>query len=133
MKITLTGITQNEFIKRAYFLAYQAAGPEQGMGVFQRRNGATEDEIYHNVCTGGDYLFGAAEEDKTQGETEFYGDYVFGRMLKLGMKTYKGDSVVFLNDDWREDYQAFCTKYPTPKELAQAVVDSLGKGSFIAT
>lgn len=53
--ITSEKFTGEQIAKRFFFLAYNAAGPAGGMGVFQARRNVTEDDVWKNVNTAGDY------------------------------------------------------------------------------
>ena len=68
IKLADIGVSADQtvaIVKRAMFLAYQACGGPLGMGVFQDRGAVTEEQVWKNVCTNGDYLFGAPAVDKT--------------------------------------------------------------------
>ena len=68
-------------VKRAFWLAWQACGGPLGMGVFQDHPDATEDDVWQNVGCQADYP-GSTRESRPG---EAYGDYVFGRMMKLSI------------------------------------------------
>src|SRR6266446_1478173 len=96
-----------------------------GMGILQSHDRATKEEVLANVQDKGDYPKGANEipgfADKPG---EMYGDYVFGRMMKLGLQWGK-DFVEFRDSVPRPDYQSWCRKYPTYEALIQAAIESL--------
>lgn len=105
--------------KRAFFLAYQACGGTFGMGILQARDGATEDDVWENVKTRGDYPSAhGVEPDRP------YGDYVFGRMMKLGLEVHQ-DGVSCIERKPTPDYQAWSRRYPTYESLVRAAADSL--------
>lgn len=110
-------------VKRAFFLAYQAAGGPVGMGWLQAVADATEDDVWANVRSAGDYPGGA----KAMGANkpgDAYGDYVFGRMMKLGLK-WTDRAVCFQTGKPRHDYQAWCRAYPTYEALVKAAAESV--------
>lgn len=114
-----------EVVKEAFWLAWQAAGREEGMGVFKAKSGATRDQVWENVVSSGDY---AMSHNKPG---DVYGDYVFGRMLKLGIK-WDAKSVTVRDSEPRSDYQAWCRKYPSYWSLIEAAVASVGTKSLTA-
>lgn len=125
MRIKLHSTDPVAFIKRAYKLAYEACGGPFGYGILQARSQASEEDIFKNVCMAGDYpCRHEPDPEKTQ---KFYGDYVFGRMMKLGMRVIDGQ--VEINDawGWTPDYNAFAFKYPNAASLAKATLLSLGE------
>jgi hypothetical protein len=98
-----------------FWLAWNACGGPLGMGVFQNKPGATKAEVLDNIYRRGDYL---------NAEGTAYADYVFGRMMKLGIKVTP--DFIEVNDSkptW--DYQAWCTMYPDYESLFNAAVQSL--------
>jgi hypothetical protein len=112
------------FIKRLYFLAYQGAGRELGMGVFQARTNATEGEIYKCVCEKLDYPFTPEHEKQEFKHGRYYGDYVFGRMIKFGCEVKDG-VIGFHDRPFDPEYQGFARKYPSLTSLLDAVAASL--------
>ena len=106
--------------RRAFYLAWRACHSPTGMGVFQDRPVATEIDVWDNVRNRGDYG-GAGGGDKPG---EVYGDYVFGRMMKLGLQ-WDADGVSFRADRPTRDYQAWSAVYPTYVELITAAIADL--------
>lgn len=101
---------QEKFIKRAFFLAWQAIGHTTGMGAFQDHPSATEQEVWKHVFA--------------PGTSEIYGDYVFGRMMKWGVKV-KDDIITAADFDFRPDYQGVSPTYKDNKALFDATAKSL--------
>lgn len=100
-------------VMRAFFLAYTAAGGAVGMGFLQARNAVTEEQVWNNVASHGDYpggpLPGMADPEKG----EAYGDYVFGRMLKLSIDFDAKDGTITIPDTApRADYQGWSNGKP---------------------
>lgn len=94
--------------KRAMFLAYESAYPV-GMGFLQAREGLKEEDIYK------------ATEQHRPGA--LYGDYVYGRMMKLGIEfTF---SSVTIQGPFISDYQSFSGKYTNPEDLINAAIMQL--------
>lgn len=113
-----------ELVRRAFFLAYNACGGAMGMGVFQTRDGVTEDHVWQNVLNRGDYPGGAHSSDRPEHP---YGDYVFGRMMKLSAEFNEAKGTVTISDSKpRHDYQSWCGKYPTYESLFVAAATELG-------
>lgn len=106
--------------KRAFFLAYQAS-QAMGMGHLRSRDGVTEDAVWDNARTRGDYPTTGDPKPNTA-----YGDYVFGRMMKLGIK-WDATSVTVSDSEPRSDYQSWCGKYPTYYHLISAAMIETGK------
>lgn len=120
MKIAVLNSTDpTAFLSRLFYLAWQACGGPLGMGFLQNRPGATEEEVFKNVLTAGDYACGGGNDK------EVYGDYVFGRMMKFGAEIENG-TIKFSDSPFRSDYQAFARKYPTIESLIDATEKSLG-------
>ena len=121
MKIALKTATEpSDFAKRLFYLAWKACGRPMGMGVFQDRPNATENEVFQNVLSAGDYAC-----NMRSGQKGIYGDYVFGRMMKFGFEVNDG-VLVFDDDDYRSDYQGFARTYPNAAALIDATAKSLG-------
>jgi len=91
------------------------------MGLLQNRPEASEEQVWENVQTRGDYNSSGEEREHT---SEPYADYVFGRMMKFGLRIHGKDLVVH-ETELRPDYQEWCHKYPTYKALIDAAVVSL--------
>lgn len=104
--------------KRILFLAYEASNVF-GMGAFQARDAITEEQVWTNTVTKGDYGgFGADTED-------IHADYVFGRMMKLSFHI-KDDTISYDGvDKTKLDYQSWGAKYKTYTKLFQAAIKSL--------
>ncbi len=103
-------------VRRAFWLAFQASSP-LGMGFLhtQAANAATESDVWAQVET---------DEWTGQRRESPYGDYVFGRMMKTGLK-YTSDEVLVTDNPPRHDYQSWCRHYPTYEALVEAAVKSL--------
>lgn len=100
-----------QIAKRAFFLAYEAS-PVMGMGILQAKDGVTEDQVWNEVSDGK----GSAD-----------GDYVFGRMMKLGLKWDAKSITVTYGKEPRADYQGWARKYKSSADLLEAAMDSLTK------
>ncbi|MEN6549969.1 MAG: hypothetical protein ABFE07_28330 [Armatimonadia bacterium] len=119
MIIKTTPFTGEQVAKRIFWLAWQACGGPLGAGWLQNHPEATEADVWQNVCTNGDY---PGNPSSRPGDA--YGDYVFGRMMKLTV-LYKADEVALNDERPRGDYQAWCRQYRTYEELAKAALTSL--------
>jgi len=104
--------------KRMFFLAWNACKGPLGMGWLQNRPEATEEDIFQNVASAGDY----SGNFKSEG---LYGDYVFGRMMKWGCEV-KGNEITLHCRPFEPDYQAFEPIYKDDMALLDAAVKSLG-------
>lgn len=102
-----------------FWLAWQACGGPLGMGVLQDHPSASEDEVWNRVIESGDY---AMNHDSRPWAP--YGDYVFGRMMKLGLTIY-GSSINVPDQELRSDYQAWAVKYPTYPSLLDAAATEI--------
>lgn len=105
--------------RRCFWLAWQACGGPMGMGVLQDRDGVDEAQVWQNVLNAGDY---PGQHWKAPGEA--YGDYVFGRMMKLCIK-YGPDSVEIFDDKPSPAYQSWCGRYRTYQDLVEWAMKSL--------
>lgn len=110
-------------VKEAFWLAWQACGHPLGMGILQDRPGATKDEVWACVYDKFDYP-GGNTVGRTNKPGDVYGDYVFGRMMKLGLK-WDAAGVEFTDGPPRPDYQGWCARYPTTEALVRAAIESL--------
>ena len=119
MKIKINPNSIDAFASRLFYLAWQACGGPMGMGVFQNRPQATEQEVFNNVLTHGDY------PGNHNSYSEVYGDYVFGRMMKFGFSMEDG-LLVFRDSPFAPDYQGFSRKYKTLQSLLDATSESIG-------
>lgn len=109
-----------EVAKEMFWLAWQACGGPMGMGFLQSRPDATRDDVWRAVSgqEATDYAMPRGEMSAP------YGDYVFGRMMKLGVEI--GDGFIKLRESTpRPDYQSWCREYPTYLALAEAAVAAL--------
>jgi hypothetical protein len=104
--------------KRILFLAYEASSVF-GMGAFQARDNVTEEQVWTNTVTRGDYG-GFPANDKN-----IYADYVFGRMMKLSFHVKDNTINYDGNDKTKLDYQSWGAKYKTYTKLFQAAIKSL--------
>ena len=77
MKVKIKNAKPEEVMKEAFWLAWNACGGPLGMGFLQNKPDATKENIWDNVTVSGDYPMPI-------NRGEVYGDYVFGRMMKLG-------------------------------------------------
>jgi len=111
-------------VKRMYWLGWQACGGPMGMGVFQNRPEANEDAVYDNISRGADY---PGETNLATGgrDNEWYGDYVFGRMMKLSMVYIPETGELKASGGISPDYNAWAGKYPDSQSLHDAAVESL--------
>lgn len=107
-------------VKRMFWLAWQACSGPVGMGFLQNNPSATEDEVWGNVKSAGDYIIKSRHSEPN----EAYGDYVFGRMMKLGVE-WDTDGITIPDTTPRVDYQAWSRKYATYDGLAAAAIESL--------
>lgn len=112
------GVSGEQLAKRMFWLAWKACGGALGMGFLQDNPGANEEAVWKNVMTAGDYAGGQFMKTPSG---KPYGDYVFGRMMKMGVD-FVEDGIVLPTPDRdkpRHDYQAWCSKYRTQHELAK--------------
>ena len=108
-------------IEEAFWLAWQACGGPMGMGVFQDRAGATKEEVVANVTSAGDY---SAATQSQPGE--MYGDYVFGRMMKLSLQ-FTDTEVDVPEGVPRGNYQSWCGTYESYEALIRAAIESIAQ------
>ena len=119
MKIKFAKPIAEAVAKRAFWLAWKACGGSFGMGIFQDRPTATEEDVWRNVMQSGDYAGFTGSE-----KGDAYGDYVFGRMMKLNIR-YGADWVDIPDSKAERDYQSWSRKYPTYEALMSAAVADL--------
>lgn len=108
-------------VKRMFWLAWNACGGPTGMGVFQDRGKVGEDQVFENVSSSGDY---ACKLDSRPNQC--YGDYVFGRMMKLSVDFSEKEKTVSVTDrEPRSDYQAWCRRYSSYQILLETATQEL--------
>lgn len=122
--VTIPCADAESVAREAFWLAWLACGKPMGMGVLQDHPGATKEQVSANVESRGDYPGGTAMLPRKPGE--LYGDYVFGRMMKL-MIGFDDHGVTVRSDAPKPDYQSWCRKYPTYQALIEAAIASLAK------
>ncbi len=118
----IEGVAGEVVVKRAFWLAWQACGGTLGLGFLKNRPEASEDDVWAGVCEARDY---GGISCKRIHDGGVYGDYVFGRMMKLSVKFTK-DTITTRDDTPRADYQAWCLKYPSYDALINAAAEEIG-------
>lgn len=111
--------------KRAFWLAWQACWRPEVMGLLRDKPTATEALIWANVRSAGDYNM-----NLTSSPGEVYGDYVFGRMMKLWIG-YDNESVSVPLLEVNSSYQGWASKYSTYEKLIERAVGSLAVDEHI--
>ena len=119
MEIKVKPEQTEDVVKTAFWLAYEACGGPMGMGVFQAKSDVDKEKVWTNINTSGDYACGHS----TPGD--LYGDYVFGRMIKLSIRYHMKKGIVSVRDDKpRGDYQGWCHKYKTYQALIESAIEA---------
>jgi len=118
--IALFEVADGEAVaKRAFYLAWQACGTPQRMGVLQDNPEATEDDVWKNISGQEDYPAMRSQPDGTM-----MSDYVFGRMMKL--KIAYGKAWVKVSGDQPDpEYQRWATTYKTHAHLINDAIASI--------
>ena len=127
MKIIITTdkVTREQVLKRIFFMLYMVCGSPFGMGVLRAINNATEEDVWENVTRGADYPGDRGATEFAQGRIR--GDYVFGRMMKWGVKlTEDAKAFTVLDNPFNSEYQGFSGTYPDNKSIFDAVMKDLG-------
>lgn len=113
--------------RRIVYLAWLACGGPAGMGFLQDRGVLDEEEVWKHAYARTDYPGGrrfGADPDDPNNPRYVYCDYVCGRMMKFSVRW--GDTWVETPDNEpRPDYEAWCRRYKTYRELIDAAVASL--------
>lgn len=104
--------------KRFFWLAWKAAGGPFGSGYLQNNPCATEEEVFTNVISSGDYP-GKPIHNSSEGGLR--ADYVFGRMLKVGFH-WDGNAMEVLDKNAQPEYQAWAHTYESPAALLDAAI-----------
>jgi hypothetical protein len=125
MKIKPIGVTTEQFVKRAFALVYKACDPAMGWGLLQagRVEGKAdlpEDVIWKCVYNQEDYP-GATHNHPG----DVYGDYVFGRMMKWGVR-FDSETIDGYKSHFNREYESFCDIYPDNKAIFDATAKDLG-------
>lgn len=117
-----SSLSGKDVAKRIFFLAYQAS-QVFGMGMLQARPNVTEENVWDNVNTAGDYPCDLSNE-KSPTQVTLRADYVFGRMMKLDV-TYTDKTITLSDSPPRPDYQSWCRTYHTTEALLVEAIKSL--------
>jgi len=131
-KFKVTGVSIEQFVKRMFYLAWQASSVV-GMEALHNRGEQDEETVWKNVFDRGDYPRGNTIPGFANKPGMVHGNYVFGRMMKLNVR-WGEDGTITTTDGYRWDCQSFCRQYQTPRELAIAAQESLvceGLGSVL--
>ena len=108
-----------EIVKNAFYLAWEACGSTFGLGILKDHPSASKEDIWENVACSGDYPSSLHNK-----KYEPYGDYVFGRMMKLGIRYDPNKGTITVRDEApRPDYQGWCRKYKTYDDLIEAAIE----------
>lgn len=113
----MIGVPMEVFIKRLFYVAYKAS-VVLGAGFIRAINDATEDEVWKNVTTNGDYAMNFNKPN------DLNADYVFGKMMKLGVKFTEKEFEITRGDNPRYDYQSWVLIYPTVDKLIEATANT---------
>lgn len=116
MKFKLVSGDSNELVKQFFYLAWRACGGPLGMGWLQDNPNADADKVFDNVKSAGDYP-GNFTRCKYG---EYYADYVFGRMMKVGIAVLDNDVIGISDHPPTPDYEAWCHAFPTHEALLEA-------------
>lgn len=104
--------------KRAFFLAYNAINGTTGLGFLQAKAAVTDEQVWQHVC---------------HDELRPYGDYVFGRMMKMGCTINLTEGTIEVRDvPPRHDYQGWSGTYPTYASVFEAAAKELGVSQLAA-
>ena len=104
-----------EFLKKLFYNAYLASRVA-GMGWLQAKDAVSIDAVWDVIVNKGGHDCGGFKRHTGH----FSADYVFGRMMKLYIRQ-TNEGVFEINDSVRFDYQSWCGKYRTVKELLDSV------------
>lgn len=108
-----------ELAKEVFWLAWKSS-KTLGMGFLRDDSMATKDDVWHNIVGQEDYPCNIRTSDI------FYADYVFGRMMKLGIKV-ENNGITIRDGELRSDYQSWCNTYPTIEELVSTAYIQMGE------
>lgn len=90
------------------------------MGFLQDRPDFTEQEVFSNVIRSGDYALPIHG-----GNNRTYADYVFGRMMKLGINVTRNgeDYDLEVSDNpAKPDYNSWASTYNSPADVLDAAL-----------
>ena len=110
MNVTVQPDNIIPIVRRMFWLAWNACGSPQGMGVLQDNPIATEEGVWDNVCNCGDY---PGPPQNTDG---YSGDYVFGRMVKLFVRV-EGNTITLHDTKPNPSYQGWAHAFETYGQL----------------
>jgi hypothetical protein len=121
-KIETGEFSGKDVAEEAFYLAWKACGDPISMGIFQDYPMATKEEVIANARSNGDY----PADHRQVSTNELYGDYVFGRMMKLSLN-YGEDFVEVPDYGPRSDYQSWAFIYDSYTQLIANAIASLRK------
>lgn len=122
MKITVPASQVESIVSKFFYLAWKAS-KVMGMGFLQDRPAATEQEVFSNVIRSGDYALPIHGSNNRS-----YADYVFGRMMKLGISvTRNGEDYDLEVSDGpaKPDYNSWSGVYSSPAAILSAALQSI--------
>jgi len=115
-----------DLVRRMFYLAYNACGTTSVLGFLQAQSNASEDDVWNNVMTRGDYPGGSAFSNIKK-DNEAHGDYVFGRMMKLNVRFDKDAGTIEISDRKPDiDYNRWAMKYNSHIDLAKDAASQIG-------
>jgi hypothetical protein len=117
-----TNVEAVNVASRALFIAYNAS-LVFGMGAFKAQENKTENEVFNNVITKGDYP-GKLQSIPDMSNCHLYADYVYGRMMKLKM-TIVNNTIQFYDDKPKIGFQSWATTYKSYNKLFKLAMKEL--------
>lgn len=109
--VTDKNLDLQKVVKRAMYLAWKAS-PVLGMGVFQDRPAATEDEVW--ACVG---------KPTRRDPLSYTSDYIFGRMMKCRLDAV-GNKIGGMGGA-NIEYQGWLCQYKGYDDLIETAILSL--------
>ena len=119
MNITLNNNQVEIFLQYLFFTAWTACENTSGNGFFQNSPNSSKEGVYNAVVNSTDYPI------SNNTPTNIYADYVFGRMMKFGVKLKPGPNQTEINiygSGPTLDYQKWSKKYKSYEALIKATL-----------
>ncbi|MFW6122210.1 MAG: hypothetical protein ACOC80_15110 [Petrotogales bacterium] len=115
-----------EVAKEVFWIAWQNSNC-LGLGLLRNSPSSSKEDVWNNITNAGDYPCNM-NCNIVKNNFDIYGDYVFGRMMKLSVYfNIDTGEIVVGNDNIppRQDYQSWCSQYETYDDLLQEAIKNV--------
>lgn len=115
-----------DIVLQEYFYSAWQKSSVMGFGILQDRPNATKEQVLANVLNSDDYAFSFNSENRV------YADYVFGRMMKMGVTIKRQGEGAFAvceletsDNPAKVDYQSWAVEFPNESAVMLEALKSV--------